>query len=220
MIPLSTRRAGRTIVAAGAALAIFGTACAAPRPASGNDAANSPGDAATAPDRAASASDQATTPTDHPSTMHESTNGTAHTGHDHAEHGAALALVDLAAVTHVAESSGAWTSPSTWSGGDVPADGSRVHVPDGVAVTIDGVVPGDVKTVRVDGVLSFEPTVDTELRVDTLVTTPTGALEIGRAGAPVASDVTARVVFADDGPIDRQWDPELVSRGAILHGST
>ena len=147
-------------------------------------------------------------------------NAEHHASHGAEGHGPAMALVDLSAVTHVATSSGRWGSPGTWRDGIEPDRASRVHVPAGVTVTVDRTQTADIKTIRVDGTLRFDPGLDTELRVGTLVTTPTGTLEIGTPEQPVAPDVTARIVFIDDGPIDTTWDPTLVSRGALLHGAT
>ena len=140
--------------------------------------------------------------------------------HSSKGHGAAMALVEESAATDVAITSGNWTSPDTWRDGAQPEAGSRVVVPAGVTVTVDRVLTADIETIRVDGSLRFDPGVDTELRVDTLVTSPSGTLEVGTSATPIAPDVTARVVFVDDGPMDRQQDPTLIGRGAILHGTT
>ncbi|MEM7274995.1 MAG: G8 domain-containing protein [Actinomycetota bacterium] len=141
-------------------------------------------------------------------------------GGDHAGHAAIMALVDPAAVTSMATASGDWSAASTWQGGQVPGDGSRVHIPAGTTVTVDGRLAPAIKTIRVDGTLRFATDVDTELRVDTLVTTAGGALEVGTGDRPVADAVVANIVFIDDGPIDRNWDPGLASRGALLMGRT
>ena len=58
------------------------------------------------------------------------------------------------------------------------------------------------------------------LRVDTLVSAPSGRLEIGTASAPIEPVVTARVLFIDRRPIDRAVDPQQLGRGAVLHGAT
>ena len=131
-----------------------------------------------------------------------------------------LALVSLKAVTHRAVQSGDWSDPATWENGDVPTDWAKVHIPAGVDVRIDGTGGASVKTVRVDGTLSFATDVDTTLKVDTLVTTDTGHLIIGTEEAPISANVDAKIIFADDGAIDKNWDPSLISRGALLHGKT
>ncbi|MEL6207442.1 MAG: G8 domain-containing protein, partial [Pseudomonadota bacterium] len=134
-------------------------------------------------------------------------------------HMPSMALVPLDQVTHTAVQSGDWSDPATW-GGAVPGEGAKVHVPAGLRVTVDTTLAPEIKTLRVDGTLDFATDRTTELRVDTLVTTTSGTLEIGTAAAPIAEGVTATIVFADDGAIDQNWDPTLVSRGAILHGTT
>ena len=133
-------------------------------------------------------------------------------------HAAMLGLVDLRQVTHWAVASGAWSDPATWHDGQVPGDDDHVQIPASQTVTVDGQLAARVKTIRVDGVLRFDPTRDTELRVDTLVVLPTGTLEMGTAQSPIAGDVTARLVFADNGPLNRVWDPLELSRGLIAHG--
>lgn len=147
-------------------------------------------------------------------------------GHTHtaASHGDAnhpgLALVDPAQATHIVSGSGNWSDPAIWQNGTLPTAGARISIPVSMTVTVDGVVPHDFKTIRIDGTLRFDPSVDTEIRVDTLVSAPSGRLEVGTAAQPIAPNVTARVIFADDGPIDTTWDPAQLSRGAILMGAT
>jgi len=133
---------------------------------------------------------------------------------------AKMDLVPLDQVTHSAVSSGSWSTPSTWNTGSVPQAGSRVHIPEGLSVEIDGVNQEPIKTVRIDGTLSFATNSDTEFKVDTLVSSRSGRLIMGSPEAPIAKDVVAKLTFTDDGPIDRNWDPNLVSRGALLHGKT
>ncbi|MEO1058384.1 MAG: G8 domain-containing protein, partial [Actinomycetota bacterium] len=136
------------------------------------------------------------------------------------DHHPALALVGPELATHTAVASGDWSASSTWASGASPGEGSRVVIPAGIAVTVDGVVGPAIKTIGIDGTLRFAPDVDTELRVDTVVSAPGGTLEIGSPAAPIDAAATARLTFADDGPIDRQWDPALLSRGAVLYGTT
>ena len=136
------------------------------------------------------------------------------------EHMAAMGLADPAAATHRVVASGPWSSPETWADGVLPTVGARVLVPAGLTVTVDGVFATELKTLRVDGSLRFDPTVNTELRVDTLVSAMGSLVEIGTPARPVQADVTATVVFADLGPIDLSVDPGQLGRGAIFHGTT
>ena len=89
-----------------------------------------------------------------------------------------------------------------------------------MTLTVDGVIAETIHTIRIDGTLRFATDVNTELKVDTIVGAPGSLLEIGTEANPIADDVTARIIFADGGEIDRTWDPSQISRGAILHGST
>ncbi|MEM6689699.1 MAG: G8 domain-containing protein [Planctomycetota bacterium] len=138
----------------------------------------------------------------------------------HVGHSAAMNLVSLDQATHVAESSGVWTDPRTWKDQVIPVEGAHVVIPEGISVTVDSVLSPSFKTVRIDGVLEFATDRDTELKVDTLVSTMSGQLIIGTETNPIDEDHTASIVFADDGAIDRTWDPSLLSRGALLHGTT
>lgn len=140
-------------------------------------------------------------------------------GHQQAHaHPAAMALVSLDQATHTVVASGNWSDPSVWQDGTLPTAGARIVIPEGMTLTVDGQIAEEFKTIRIDGTLQFATNVNTELRVDTLVSSPTGCFVMGTASNPIAADVTARVVFADDGAIDQNWDPEQISRGALLHG--
>ncbi|ASP38459.1 hypothetical protein CHH28_07140 [Bacterioplanes sanyensis] len=131
-----------------------------------------------------------------------------------------LPIVSLDQVTHEATTSGAWSDSATWKQGSIPSSGARVYIPQGVTVQIENRIRERLKTVRIDGKLSFNPALNTELLVDTLVTTASGELEIGTKQTPIQASVTARVIIIDDGAIDRSWDTELISRGLILMGKT
>ncbi|MFZ5615847.1 MAG: Ig-like domain-containing protein [Pseudomonadota bacterium] len=135
------------------------------------------------------------------------------------EHIATMNLVPVSAATHVAVNNGSWFDPNTWANGQVPGDGAKVLIPTGVIVDYDGQSTASIFTVRVDGELDFATDVDTFLEVDTFVVTATGTLTIGSEGNPVDPNVDAVISFADNGPINVAWDPMLLSRGLISHGT-
>ncbi|WP_299678734.1 G8 domain-containing protein [uncultured Roseobacter sp.] len=135
------------------------------------------------------------------------------------EHMAALSLVTPSEATHIAIGNGSWFDASNWYQGQIPDEGARVVIPDGVHMTYDGVSATELFTVRVDGHLEFATDTDSEMRLDTMVVTPDGQLTIGTEATPVQPDVSVDIVFAD-GPIDTEWDPTLLSRGLIAHGQT
>lgn len=136
------------------------------------------------------------------------------------EHGAVFELVPHSEATHHAMSSGRWGDPGVWMNEEVPTDGARVVIAGGVEVLLDHVNLTFHKTIRIDGQLTFATDVNTGLRVDTMVVAPSGALQIGTVDDPVQAGVTAKIIIADDGPIDIDWDPNELGRGLVCHGRT
>jgi len=53
---------------------------------------------------------------------------------------------------------------------------------------------------------------------DTMLVAPNGHIEIGTTDNPVDANVTIDLIVADNGAIDTDWDPMLLSRGIISHG--
>ncbi len=136
-----------------------------------------------------------------------------------AEHEALLNLVPAAEATHIAVKDGSWFDPSIWANGEVPGEGARVLIPSGRHVDYDGQSDVSIFTIRVDGHLTFATDRDTFLEVDTFVVAPSGELTIGTAANPVRADVETVISIAANGAIDTGWDPMLLSRGLIGHGS-
>ena len=137
-----------------------------------------------------------------------------------AEHCAAMNLARPEDATHRVVASGDWSDPTIWANETLPTAKSRVHIPAGTTVTVDRVDPTTYATLRIDGTLRFATNVNTELRVDTIVSSMGSRLEMGTRANPIQADVTARIIIADCGEIDRVNDPLALGRGAILHGST
>lgn len=135
------------------------------------------------------------------------------------EHMQLLDLVPRAEATHVAVANGDWFDPSTWHEGRIPGADAKVLIPRGVSVTYDGESDASLFTLRVDGLLSFATDTDTKMVIDTLVVSPSGKLEIGTEENPVEAGVDAQIIIADNGDIDVNWDPGLLSRGILSHGA-
>ncbi len=158
------------------------------------------------------------------STATVTVNVTAASPHDpstlqHDEHMAVFNLVKHADVTHTAINNGSWFDPATWAGNSVPGDDARVLISDGVVVDYDGISNDRLMTVRVDGELHFSTTTDSKIVVDTLVVDQNGTLTAGTKSNPVAGNVKVEIVIADNGDIDVAWDPLLISRGLVSHGT-
>ncbi len=133
-----------------------------------------------------------------------------------------MALLDLAPeaeATHVAVKDGSWFDPNTWANGEVPSEGAKVFIPQGLTVAYDGESTVSLFTVRVDGELDFATDQNTFMEVDTLIVAMTGKLTIGTVDNPVAAGVEAVIQIADNGPIDVSWDAQLLSRGVISQGT-
>lgn len=137
-----------------------------------------------------------------------------------AEHMAALGLVPRDDATHIAIGSGDWNDPSNWYNGEIPGDDAKVLIPEGIHLTYGEVSDARLFTVRVDGELEFAHDANSQMILDTMVVSPTGTLTIGTAETPVDPDVDVDIIFANNGPIDTDWDPMLLSRGLIAHGKS
>ncbi|MCQ0090464.1 PA14 domain-containing protein [Roseovarius sp. M141] len=134
------------------------------------------------------------------------------------EHMQLLDLVPRAEATHIAIADGDWFDPGTWYQGRIPDAGAQALIPEGISVTYDGESDASLFTVRVDGELAFATDTDTRMVVDTFVVSASGRLEIGTADNPIDANVNVDIVIANNGDIDVNWDPSLVSRGVISHG--
>ncbi|MFP5271335.1 PA14 domain-containing protein [Coleofasciculus sp.] len=134
------------------------------------------------------------------------------------EHLGLLDLVPHSAATHVAVNDGSWFDPNTFQQGQVPGTDAKVVISEGVHVTYDAESDTRLETVRVDGTLEFAHNRNTKIVVDTFIASPTSTLTIGSETNPIQSDKTARIVIADNGEIDTNWDSTLISRGVVTHG--
>lgn len=138
----------------------------------------------------------------------------------HGEHAQAMALVDPAEASHIAIGHGSWFDPDNWHNGEVPGDDANVVIPEGVYMEYDQESDARIFTVRVDGHLEFASDTSSKMVVDTFVVAPDGQLTIGTEEAPIEDDVNVEIVIANNGKIDTDWDPALLSRGLISHGKT
>ncbi len=129
-----------------------------------------------------------------------------------------LNLVPLAAATHVTVGSGNWSDPRIWAGGVVPGKESRVVISAGTSVRFDVSQASAMFTLRIDGTLKFATNVNTQMKVDTIIVNTRGVLHVGSPEAPIADNVSARIVIADNGRINTAWDPFLWSRGLVSRG--
>ena len=122
-----------------------------------------------------------------------------------------------APVTTTSVATGPWSSPNTWSTKKVPGANDKVAVNTGHTVTYG--VASDIKIdcIEVRGKLAFKTDAKTHLKVVTIMVPQDGALEIGSAAAPIAHDVTAEIVIADQ-PFNPEIDPAQIGNGIVALG--
>jgi len=130
----------------------------------------------------------------------------------HDEHCAVFALVPIDGATHVSITNGSWFNPSIWNVGTVPGSGANVFIDSATIVSYDAVSETEINWLRVKGTLNFSSTVNTKLKVTTIVTDPIAHMNIGSVLAPVLSTVSAKIIFSDNGPIDITNDPHEFGR--------
>lgn len=109
--------------------------------------------------------------------------------------------------------------PTTW-GGSIPSKGANVEVPAGFTVFVRSDQIPRVGYLTVGGRLQFDPSINTRLSLDTLITEKSGELVVGTQKEPIKPSVTAEIIFADSGAVSKVKDPKLLGRGALLQGKT
>src|SRR5262245_33631238 len=134
-----------------------------------------------------------------------------------------------------------WSDPNTWRyvgpaladgaiPSPIPSVGANVLISAGSVVIVDASFNTPLHTIRDDGTLRFDPHANTLLMVDTLIAAPSGVFQMGTdpsqpdalsptgIGERIEAGKSAKVIFADTGPIDLAWDPLQFSRGLVSHG--
>ncbi len=120
--------------------------------------------------------------------------------------------------THTATQTGNWSDASTW-GGNAPTANANIVIPSGIIVTLNAQISTKFKSLFLQGgTLRFANNVNTELRVEYMVSNTTGTLEIGTAANPIQEGVVARLVIVDLGGVSTAKDPEHYAPGAVLMG--
>ena len=140
---------------------------------------------------------------------------------------AITALIPHDEITHLAIADGLWSSPATWRGGLVPANGGRVLIPIGITVTYDVNEHVRLDSLRVDGTLETSITTDTRLLVEHFVITRTGAFIQGTQANRMPANISTTVTISGrdyslhvdaDTDMNLTRDPKLWGRGLINQG--
>lgn len=125
----------------------------------------------------------------------------------------------LEAPNRRAIASGRWSDAAIWEGEVLPSENDVVEIGDRISVTVDGVFTQRLAGVSVHGTLKFATDRTTQLSVDTLIVHQGGAFEMGTAIEPIAANVTATLLIADRGAIDRGHDVFALGRGLLAESS-
>lgn len=116
--------------------------------------------------------------------------------------------------------SGRWSSPSTWIGGRVPAEGSVVDIDTAHRVEFDQSSPIAHRGVHIAGTLAFSRRVSTQLNAGSIEIARGGVLEVGTFENPIPSGINARIRLTWFDGFDPESLPALVCNGGRmdLHG--
>ena len=109
-------------------------------------------------------------------------------------------------------SAGLWSNPATWSTGKVPTSEDRAAISAGHEVVYDVASDAKLACVEIRGRLRFRDDANTRMKTANLMVMDNGYLEVGSADRPIAANVTAEIIIADQ-KIDRQLDPAELGAG-------
>ena len=116
--------------------------------------------------------------------------------------------------------SGNWSDPAIWKDGNLPVNNADIVVPQGKILIVDKEFDEKFNTITIEGTLRFKHDVNTRINVGTITSKHESLLEIGTETQPIAGNVSAKIMFADFGPVTKATDPKQLERGAILMGKT
>ena len=114
--------------------------------------------------------------------------------------------------------SGNWTDKTIWSTGRVPTTADRVLIAPNTTVNYNQANNAHLYAVEIDGTLAFSNTITTKLIAGTITVMPTGTLQVGTAAAPIAANVKAEIVIANQA-LNTTIDPEQFGTGLIALGT-
>jgi chitodextrinase len=125
--------------------------------------------------------------------------------------------------TVVSVKSGNWSDPTVWSLSRLPTAGDIVDINPGTTVTYDvndsaGAAALNTLEIQPTAKLTFRTDITTGLYVVNFVVLQGGELDIGTQANPIAANVMAQVVFANQ-PLNTTLDPEQYGNGLIGLGT-
>ena len=113
--------------------------------------------------------------------------------------------------------SGAWSEARTWSTRSVPGANDKVVIAAGHHVIYDSLNDSKIDCIEVRGHLAFSHDKDSRVKVGTVMVLEEGHLEVGSTTKPIAPNVTADIIIADQA-INADVDPGQIGTGIIVLG--
>jgi hypothetical protein len=116
--------------------------------------------------------------------------------------------------------SGNWSNPGIWNLGRIPTAGDIVDITSGFSITYDLNSTVALNTVEVQGGgdLHFRTDINTQIIVGNFLVLFGGSLEVGTKTTPIASNVFANILIADQAN-NTTIDPMQYGSGLIVLGS-
>jgi len=131
-----------------------------------------------------------------------------------------IVLISISTVqaqnTITAKTNGTWNSTATWNPEVVPSNGDIVIIPDGYEVEYGEILNARIAEIHIMGKLVFSSSIDSYLKVETIMVDSTGILEIGNSNQSLYYNKTCTIEFIDNGPIVPYTSNK---RGLLVKGS-
>ena len=125
--------------------------------------------------------------------------------------------------TIISKQSGDWFNASTWSDGRIPGVDDVVKIVQGHAVNYKGISNEALAALGVKGTLTFDSTVNSRIKVGTILVYREGKLDVGTQSNPITGNVEIVIAnrplatFEPD-PITKSYDPLQFGTGLVAFG--
>ncbi len=123
--------------------------------------------------------------------------------------------------TIVAQSSGSWSNPNTWSTNQVPGSGARVSISQNLQVTYNVHSDAEIDCIEIadQAEMRWATNQDTRLRATHIQVLPHGILTIGSAGSPISASHVAEIIIRDVALDVNGSDPSQYGNGLNVFGT-
>ncbi|MEZ4104066.1 MAG: G8 domain-containing protein [Candidatus Paceibacterota bacterium] len=127
--------------------------------------------------------------------------------------------------TVTSKQSGNWFNPDTWTQGRIPSSEDVVLIRTGHVIKYNGTSNSEIAVIGVKGTLVFDTTINTKLKVGTILVYREGRMDVGTKSSPVQNNVKAEIIIADrplattsPDPSTGVYDPLQYGNGIVAFG--